>query len=87
VDREGLGVYDRLEQGVCIAWALFGNEFSVLVNHYSNIKMMHGPIRIRLMMTVSKFIQMKHGSDVSHKAQWNYIRIVYIYIYIHIFQR
>ena len=26
-----LGVYDRLEQGVCIAWALFGNEFSVVV--------------------------------------------------------
>ena len=31
VDREGLGVYDRLEQGVCIAWALFGNEFSIVV--------------------------------------------------------
>ena len=31
VDREGLGVYDRLEQGVCIAWALFGDEFSVVV--------------------------------------------------------
>ena len=31
VDREGLGVYDRLEQGVCIAWALFGNEFSVVL--------------------------------------------------------
>jgi len=31
VDREGLGVYDRLEQGVCIAWALFGNEFSTVV--------------------------------------------------------
>ena len=28
---EGLGVYDRLEQGVCIAWALFGNEFSIVV--------------------------------------------------------
>ena len=31
VDREGLGVYDRLEQGVCIAWALLGNEFSIVV--------------------------------------------------------
>jgi len=36
VDREGLGVYDRLEQGVCIAWALFGNvlidQTSVIIN-------------------------------------------------------
>ena len=31
MDREGLGVYDRLEQGVCITWALFGNEFSIVV--------------------------------------------------------
>ena len=31
VDLEGLGVYDRLEQGDCIAWALFGNEFSIVV--------------------------------------------------------
>ena len=31
VDREGLGVYDRLEQGVCIAWALFRIEFSIVV--------------------------------------------------------
>jgi len=31
VDREGLGVYDRLEKGVCIAWALLGNEFSIVV--------------------------------------------------------
>jgi len=31
VDCEGLGVYDRLEQGVCIAWALLGNEFSIAV--------------------------------------------------------
>ena len=31
MDREVLGVYDRLEQGVCIAWALFGNEFSIVV--------------------------------------------------------
>jgi len=31
VDREGLGVYDRLKQGFCIAWALFGIEFSIVV--------------------------------------------------------
>jgi len=34
------------------------------------------------MMTASKFIQMKHCSDVSHKAQRNDLRIVYIYTYI-----
>ena len=28
---EGLGVYDRLEQGVCIAWALLRNVFSIVV--------------------------------------------------------
>jgi len=52
VVREGLGAYDRLEQGVCIAWALLGNEFSIVVEGldmvlFIYIKMMHGPIRIR----------------------------------------
>jgi len=31
VDREGLGFYDHLEQGVCFGWAVLGNEFSIVV--------------------------------------------------------
>jgi len=31
VDSEGLGVYDHLEQWVCIAWIVLGNEFSIVV--------------------------------------------------------
>jgi len=31
VDREGLEVYDRLEQWICIAWTLLGNDFFIVV--------------------------------------------------------